>query len=601
MATPSYTPLPPSPELRPNGAHLSSDMEPLPFSLGGINLSGSGAIVGGDSTSPSRLRSIARYQAFSPQALACSDSILPSSFSASSNNTNSNNNEDSEMNGVGRSFLQANANARRQQRSPQSASLGAIAGAQGVAVFRISKPHEPLLMLNHATSNHANRSSHVINGNLRKTPNSPRNQQHPSQHQSQGGGGKPVTALAFQPDATRSLYLAAARGSGVLVWDVSGHSISPLLGRLAMDASVGGDGSGHIYSSGSDFSVTSLSWKVSAEKDGAPLLATTTNYSACIWDLRSPVATAKPSVRFGVKTKKINSNNSNNGGRSSSAVSPYVQISCSRSNECATLDAAGTVRVFDIRMTDQTRYSMNSLATFAAFAHRGVGISCLHALQAGTSEGRSTNWVTWGLDSPDADAVVKVWSSSGNGEADLNIRSDNSTHKTEDTYWYMDGSPGRISGVSPYRLIAQCSPPYHLACARVCPDPVENSIMTIGILDDNMGNTNKRGHDGWRAELWKIRPPTAVELDANDGTFGIERIVSFNGGAAHDACIESVLGRNTRIGQLQGAELAITSSTAAGLQNIKDSDDRIQDKNQLELGLALCCLSDKGYVTTHVR
>ena len=583
------TPLPPSPELRPTGPHIS-DLDPLPFSLGGINVGGTDIMGDSDAPGlPSRLRSIARYQAFSPQALACSDPI-PSSFSGTNGDS-------------GRDFLQPTngGGGRRPSSAPNYASretassLGAVAGAQGVAVFRISKPHEPLLMLNHATSNNANNNAH---SNFRKIASSTSQQQ----QQPSKGGGRPVTALAFQPDATRSLYLAAARGSGVLVWDVSGHSISPLLGRLAMDASVGGSGAGPIYASESDLTVTSLSWKLSAARDGVPLLATTTNYSACIWDLRSPVATAKPSVRFGMTTRKRNSHNS-----SSSTASPLVQVACSRSNECATLDAAGTVRVFDIRMTDQTRYSVHSLATFAAFAHRGVGISYLPALPAGSGEKRATAWVTWGLDSPDADAVVKVWSSSSNaGEVDPNTKSDTSTSKAggsasvEDTYWYMDGSPSRTSGVSPYRLIAQCSPPYHLACSRVCPDPVENGIMTIGILDDNMRSSSKRGHEGWRAELWKIRPPTAVEMEANDGTFGMERIVSFNGGAVHDACIESALGRNARIGQLQAAELAITSSTVAGLQTTKGDDERIQDSGQPELGLTLCCLSDKGFVTTHV-
>ena len=612
------TPLPPSPEIKPASSQIS-DLDPLPFFLGNA-----GEILNNTnkrdlehpslSSSPSRLRSIAKYKAFSPQALACSDPI-PQSFSCSNG----------ELHGSEHQRLQQHVSGGSTRRlvSPHAAretasSLGAIAGAQGVAVFRMSKPHEPLLMLNHATSNNRRTSNNFQNG-----VHANRNAALPPQIST--SGGRPVTALAFQPDAKSSFFLAAARGSGVLIWDVSGHSLSPLLGRLAMGNMDVDNNAGISYAAATTTSVssesdnlflTSLSWKLSAERDGVPLLATTTSFSACIWDLRTPVSLAKPSVRFGIPPPPGHSRKTTDSASCLAACSPYVQISCSRSHECATMDAAGTVRVFDIRMTDSTRYSMNSVAIFAAFAHAGVGISYLPMTTTGATGGTgadassslTTAWVTWGLDSPDADAVVKVWSSAENADA---IKTNGSAASlTADDYVFVDGSPGRSSGnAATYRLMAQYSPPYQLACARVCPEPVENSIMTIGILDNNSeigmnsGNRgNNRVNDCWRAELWKMRPPTFIELEANDGTFGMEKVMSFDGGVDYDRSLGSALGRDSKIGQLQAAEVAITSYNAKGLKTSKMDDECVQDgiNVQSEIVLTLCCLSDEGFVTTHV-
>jgi len=618
------TPLPPSPDIKPSTPTLL-DLDPL---------LGFSPAAGGDAADPlhgenkhnnessrhassSRLRSIAKYQAFSPQALACSDPIITPSISFG-DRSGVDDRQQQQQQGVSGHAGPSGTNVRRRFSAPDNAavaSLGAVAGAQGVAVFRMSKPHEPLLMLNHATYNNYKKNNNPQNLNSKSSLSA-------VTPKVNSGGGRPVTALAFQPDVKSSFYLAAARGSGVLVWDVSGHQLSPLVGRLAMDnmissASAGGD----FLSSHDNLVVTSLSWKLSAHRDGVPLLATTTRFSACIWDLRSPLSSAKPNIRFGV----FNSSSSGGGTTSrrlhgnnnaASAASPYVQIACSRSHECATMDAAGVVRVFDIRVTGETRYAINGVAAFNAFAHAGVGISYL-PMTAGDGERSSsdTAWVTWGLDSPDSYAVVKVWSSFSETSTERNnIKSDvisagNANGATED-YWFMDGSPSRLSGtVPPYRLIAQRSPPYHLACPRVCPDPIENSIITIGMLEypDNATadrNTlyNAQRNEGWRAELWKIRPPTTTELEANDGTFGMEKISSFDGGAGNDAYIGTVLGKNARIGQIQAAELAITSYNRKGRPINKPDTERTQDGAIVpdDIGLALCCLTDEGFVTTHV-
>jgi len=672
---PGMTPLPPSPEMRPLSSPPShsqherslSDINSIimdPLSLGGItggvdptatatataNNTGTGTTINGTSASKrSRLRSIARYQAFAPQALACSDPI-PSYFSSSTTNSTSTatrpfhnsishsqssllstTDDDDDNDDDPRKLVQPNTGT-----TDGSSSLGAVAGAQGVAVFRIDKPHEPLLMLNHATfSKHYStaNSTGTAGGGLAIYPTS--NGMHNNQQQDVPAGtsatgktGRGVVALAFQPEATRSLYLAAARGTGVLIWDVSGHCLSPLLGRLTDVGSATQD-----YSS--DRNVTSLAWKLSGQRDGLPLLATTTSYSACIWDLRTPIgslASTKPSIRFGTtahststavtttstarKVAAIPTNNNSN-----NIVSPFVQIACSRANECATLDAAGTVTVFDIRMTQNARGAVCSLATFAAFAHRGVGISYMPlyskfgqkdggigACATTSTTSATTAWVTWGLDSPDADAVVKVWSFNNTTDnktvANGQATADEISTSVDDAYRVSKITNTSVSPSS-FRLIAQCNPPYHLACARVCPDHVENSIMTIGILDNS--TTSSSGIDyyhnqGFRAELWKIRPEGTGDLDANDETWGMERIAAFNGNdPISDPSIETVLGR-TKFGPLQAAELAITSHTTTGLAKKRKGcdDDRASEKNQSQLSLTLCCLSAKGFVTTHV-
>jgi hypothetical protein len=546
------TPLPPSPEIKPLCSQ-KSDLEHVPFSLGGLQHQRNQQPTSSGTTS-SRLRSVANYQTFAPQALACSDPI-PATFS-SSNFGCINGDTRQQHNGSAEHYGRFNP----QRQLGQASSLGAVAGAQGVVVFRISKPHEPLIVLNHATSN---------------------------RHHSTGG--RPVTALAFQPDVTSSLFLAAARGSGVLLWDVSGHSLSPLLGRLAMDF--------NTTAPESECVTTSLCWKLSQERDGLPMLATTTARYAAVWDLRSPVAGAKPSIRFGGPSSP---------SRKSAYVhtSPFRQIACSRSHECAILDAAGVVRVFDVRMTDQKRFDTAPLTAFAAH-QAGVGISYLPMTSTG-SNSTTTAWMTWGLDSPDADATVKIWSSYTSNAISPTIDQRKSNGTSED-YWYMDGSLGRSPGsVAPYRKIAQCSPPYHLACPRVCPAPIENGVLTIGVLEDTKmgmggGGGEHRG-ENWRAELWKVRPPTVHELEANDGTFGLEKIITFDGGVDRDRRVVSVLGRESRIGQLKAAELAITAFNTTGLQASKSDDGPMVDSRSTgeNISLALCCLSDNGFVTTHV-
>ena len=117
--------------------------------------------------------------------------------------------------------------------------LAAIANPMGITIIDINKPQRSYLTLNYSTSTISTSTS-------------------PYNDKSIGTGG--ITTMAFQPcfsstkhhlnDTTNGtssyiqssstqqpILLATARGNGILIWDCSGNSLSPLLGRLnALDS-----------------------------------------------------------------------------------------------------------------------------------------------------------------------------------------------------------------------------------------------------------------------------------------------------------------------------------------------------------------------------
>jgi hypothetical protein len=233
-----------------------------------------------------------------------------------------------------------------------------------------------------------------------------------------------------------------------------------------------------------------------------------------------------------------------------------------------------------------TRLSMGSLHQFDACEHAGVGLSFLPVT------GRNEHcWVTWGLDAPNADAVVKVWVSGGGaGAADESSSRDVGTASTpDDDYWYIDTSPDRPKTGKPltsskvsigYRLVGKCTT-RNLACARVCPSPVEDSIVTVGL--------HPKGSKGasWRADLWKLKFNASNNADGTFEDSKLERIVTFQGNSDTDTSLRSVAGSDPRLHSLRASELAI--SYYAG-SSVESSD----------YGLLLCCLTGNGFVTTHV-
>ena len=466
---PLQTQLPPSPELNsvPNSSQVQG------FSLdGGPNIS---------SSPVRRLRSVARYQSFYPQVLACS-SIL--------------------------STYEDRGSVISKGGSATSLScLGAVAGSQGVALFRLSKPHVPLLILRHATNTSSTNS---------------------------------ISSLAFEPkqSATDTLYLAATRGSGVLIWDASGHSPNPLVGRVSMDLP--------IPSGFDDPRLTSMAWKPSPTSS---TLVTVAPSSLCVWDLRIP---SKPSTKFG-PTRKASAN-------------PFVQVACSSSDEVAAIDMAGVVQVYDIRMN--TTRNQSFVSSFAAHETAGVGIACFGP----------SRWLSWGLDAPMTSAVIKIWD-----------KRDAIAMSGEEI------PPKTAVSPSDYSLVAQCIRP-NLACARVCPLPVENKFMAIGHLPTHEPPAdNPEISEGWWAELYKLQDEAEDTFAADHRfsirTFGVEKEATFHGGEAtcndDKTILVSALGSRTRLGALQAAEVSLAST------------GELSDESDVDL--ILCCLSDSGVVSTHVR
>jgi hypothetical protein len=612
----SRTKLPPSPELRAiNAATATASAAHIPpFHViendDDISLSSSPLQQTTSNKKRPRLRSIARYTSFRPQAICCSQPavLAPNSSSASASENNnllvvasssttitakkSKLQQQQQQQGVDNS-------STNNDRSTGLTSVGAICGDKGVALFRVSAPHVPLLLLRHhsratASNRPSSSSTRTASGAV-------------------GGAVVGVTSLAFQPNCPcpssssarggSQLHLAAARGASVLVWDASGHSLSPLIGRLSVAAAAGQQDAGGLAfdldpSSSSSSSprqvITSLAWQQS--DSASPWLAAATASHACLWDLRQGTATSgggassKPSLRFGATTAATNKN------------SPIVQLAASRQNgdECALLDAKGVVRIFDLRMSSSSSLDQQQqrpstagiLGSFRAFHHAGIGLSCLPNASGGSN---NTMWLSWGMDGPDSDAVVKIWTRSNhNNNADVNPDTAVEVVDSSTDYWYMDGSPehdlppNRDGGVN-FRLVAQCATP-NLACARVCPTIEENSFVTIGQegLETTAGSATRSNPTKWKAELWKLSE-----------TLQLNKVVSFSAGDDANRTITSMDKDAGGLGPIIGAELAF-SSIPRLVESDVDMEYTMIDKASPMRGLLLVSLTENGYVTTHV-
>jgi hypothetical protein len=483
---PLQTQLPPSPELK---SGLNSSRQPQEFSL-------ENGLPSFSRDTLRRLRSVARYQSFYPQVLACSTILSTYEDRCDTN--------------------MATKGTNSSSNNTSYSCLGAVAGSHGVALFKLSKPHVPLLILSHAANTASSNS---------------------------------ISSLAFEPKQSTadSLYLAATRGSGVLIWDASGHSPNPLIGRVSVDQQPA-----TIATGIEDTRLKSMAWKPSTSSS---ILATVSASSLCVWDLRTP---RKPSTMFGPVRK--------------TSISPLVQVACSSNEEVAAIDIAGIVRIYDIRMNTTSR-NQTTLSSFAAHETAGVGIA---------SFGPS-RWLSWGLDAPMASAVIKIWT------------------KRETSFIPSDDTPPKTTPLPfrDYSLTAQCIRP-NLACARVCPSPTEHKFMALGhfsTLESPNSALSSEKLEGWWAELYKVEDEADDSLNNNLDerfsirTFGLKKEAGFHGGEATSntdkAILVSALGSRTKLGGLQAAEVSLASA------------GELSDENHVEM--ILCCLSDSGVVSTHVR
>ena len=565
----------------------------------------------------SRLASIARYDSLRPSALACSHPVLDSAVERSG------------------------AEAANPLANPAAVSLGAVAGSRGVALFRVDRPHAPLLVLSLASQSQASMSSDLSSSRCwgRTDPDW-------------------VSALCFQPAPSLlssspspssyytsppppSFHLAAARGAGILVWDVSGHSLSPLWGRLTTATP-----DNNVHRSLDDdaaTTVTSLAWlgggvggSSGIGGGGGAMLAASTATSACLWDMRAPPtsrAASKPALRFAVHPR---------GRGSSNSFSPYLQIACQEGTggaRCALLDRAGFLRIYDLRNVGASSTSREPLLAFQAFRSAGAGL--VTGLPSSTTDvaSGSETWLAWGTDAPHADdsAVVRVFEvgGSGNGSPGTYAAGDG----TDDDPLLpavdptVDGSAiGTSTAAShasssscPWRIVAQC-PVRHLACARVCPVPLDGGDAAFATVafDPPVGGARTYGTLHWRAELWRLSNSAGTGIDHEDdedtnirppsAIFGLERVLSFRGGLDADRQrVPPTLNRRSegtdassagifRYGSLCAAELGLVSSLPAeARQGVGRGGHPDDDHRPASSQLLLCSLTDSGCVLTHVR
>jgi len=140
--------------------------------------------------------------------------------------------------------LRANCNTdgninTKQSPRQNTRSLAAVANPMGITIIDTNTPQRSYLTLNYSTSTISTSTSSYMDKSI-------------------GNGG--ITTMAFQPCFTshqvlnnttngtssyiqsshttqHPILLATARGNGILIWDCSGQSLSPLLGRLnALDS-----------------------------------------------------------------------------------------------------------------------------------------------------------------------------------------------------------------------------------------------------------------------------------------------------------------------------------------------------------------------------
>ena len=438
---------------------------------------------------PIQVNSIAKYSSFLPQTLACSP-LVPGLF-------------------LDRTSASFNASSTTNKALD---SLTALAGAQGITLFRTSRPHVPCLVLSHASA-----SEEQI-----------------------------LHSVQFQPSlSNNSLLLAAARGSAALVWDVSGQTLSPLLGRLEVDK----------IANKRQTAVTGLSWHRAEEH--SRLLAVSTQSSVGVYDLRSPgILLLRPSVRLDAQL--------------TGSFSDFVKVACSTGDHFAVLDSSGFLRVHDMRKPG------SPLSNFSCFDEKGIGLEYLPSAR------KENTWVTWGSDLVGTGSVVRVWTAEED-QSELHIkRSETEDETVADT---IPSFAGTSSGVDYGRLVAECSTP-NLACARVCPFPIKDTIVTFGYP---MSSEDKPGSSIWLADVWNID-------DRGSNTIP-DRLSSVVGRV--DSSIWGQQGLSTekqKHNVLHGVDLAYLSTVVERPpeDHTNDSDGPLNI-----LGITVCSLVDNGLVVNH--
>jgi hypothetical protein len=344
---------------------------------------------------------------------------------------------------------------------PQNRVMGsicAVAGPEGIACFHSTTPNDPYTILRHVSPATRHISAlafqpmclkdiastttpppHLINPNVHKT----------SSRKSNANSRTFTNIAAGLPSGP--LLLASAAGNGVMIWDASGHALSPLLARLTCSAtppsssspsqqhqrqsplrearphhratsvlpsspSTAGRGrrphrassslsssqfgetlgaaltSDTLGESASSSTAVSVWDEVTSicwkPSTSSPCLITSSTRQVSLWDLRTSMC--KGNIDHpSHRLATIPSTSSVEGGDS---LSKFVHVCCSANNphHVAVMDIGGIVQVFDDRMVDRNTDSNNVrlVGSFQAYTGQGVGItSILPDAPSRTTEG----------------------------------------------------------------------------------------------------------------------------------------------------------------------------------------------------------------------
>jgi len=531
-----------------------------------------------------RIRSVAKYSQFNPEALATCPS-LSSGRIISSNNSNNNNNNN---------------------------GTAAIASPKGILLFHTTTPYQPILVLHHSFPTTSKNNTSTTSQQRRH--------------------------LQFNRKGDR--LASSSRDNAILVWDVSGHAFSPLLGSIctpsgSSSSSMSGNSGAVAMGDEDNGIITSIKWKKNDDSSSNQLMTTCRDWIG-VWDLRIWNQRMRPSMRFSPNNFVDNANS-----KTASSVR-FVSVSSSAvygGFEVAALDSSGVVRVYDERKGDSSRGL--SLGHFQAHDFCGVGIDSFEydstAPAGSVSETNSTNnnelWMTWGLESADTiESSVKLWreGSSKNVKSGSALSGDSSnTTAVAENVSFTCTTKIAVDG---------------LACARVCPYPFGNAIVTIstaksltdstegcdGTLKDDIDKDSSKQEQTiprsvWQTDLWFIRASSPAkrgyevivegEESKESPTYEAQSLASFQTGESDDATLSKMVGGKFHGGHLIAVELTIGPGSSFPNKILpslpskyEDVKERVKDldrhtnsllSSDQDYELILCCLGSTGYLTTH--
>jgi hypothetical protein len=598
---------------------------------------------------PRMINRIANYETFHPHVMACSDPIRlhqpqPQPQPQQQQQqvmkyTNDSNYDIQEHHPNSINELTQSTSTKSAITAITTTSLGAIAGSNGIVLFRWDTPHRPILILNH-TTNATNNACGASSGTTTNTQLAVETTPSPmsSSVSSSSSHGGSITSLAFSPipkhttstssASALSIYLASTRGSSILIWDVSGHNRQPLQGRLSMTPSIESNTTTTATTTSNNNTtmasiITSMAWMPLQDSLSTnQCIVAATSSMAAIWEIQfsktsltttyndstrtnTGTSVQRPYIRFADLSKYTHdtipyrqiavscgtcNNHKNNNDNNNPTVVVY---------DCAILNAAGLVRIYNIRITSTTTSTSNShrqhqyhhpngnsiitvsdrpVQQLEACHYAGIGLSYIslnnnsnHSDRPCTDRNQN-GWIIWGFDAPNTDAIVKVWMEN----------SDNNNNDNETT----------TQPLQEYHLVGQCTTP-HLACARVCPSPITNTFVTIGFEDPGIDGGSALD---WRSDVWKVQFHDSVDFTESvrdhdnkvDCEVGpcttLENVRTFHG-ASENTNLQSVLGGKELL-PLRATEVTLTGRNP----NLESKYD-----------LVLCCLSQNGFITTHVR